>query len=76
MPELNFLSAVSMAKQIRGKSLSPVELVEAHLGRVEALNPKLNALCRLILKERGARPVWLRRQSARVNILDRSTAFH
>jgi Asp-tRNA(Asn)/Glu-tRNA(Gln) amidotransferase A subunit family amidase len=43
MPELNFLSAVSMAKQIRGKSLSPVELVEAHLGRVEASNPKLNA---------------------------------
>jgi Asp-tRNA(Asn)/Glu-tRNA(Gln) amidotransferase A subunit family amidase len=43
MPELNFLSAVSMAKQIRGKSLSPVELVEAHLGRIEALNPKLNA---------------------------------
>jgi amidase len=43
MPELTFLSAVSMAEQIRQKKLSPVELVEAHLSRIEALNPKLNA---------------------------------
>jgi amidase len=32
-----------MAEQIRQKKLSPVELVEAHLSRIEALNPKLNA---------------------------------
>lgn len=43
MPELTFLSAVSMVEQIRKKRLSPVELVEAHLARIEALNPKLNA---------------------------------
>jgi amidase len=43
MPELTFLSAVSMAEQIRQKKLSPVELVEAHLARIEELNPKLNA---------------------------------
>src|SRR5579862_7122739 len=43
MPELTLLSAVSMAEQIRKKRLSPVELVEAHLARIEALNPKLNA---------------------------------
>src|SRR5580692_10549524 len=43
MPELTFLSAVSMAEQIRQKKLSPVELVEAHLARIEKLNPKLNA---------------------------------
>jgi amidase len=43
MPELTFLSAVSMADQIRWKKLSPVELVEAHLTRIAELNPKLNA---------------------------------
>jgi len=32
-----------MAEQIREKKLSPVELVEAHLARIEQLNPKLNA---------------------------------
>jgi amidase len=43
MPEPTFLSAVSMAERIRQKKLSPVELVEAHLARIEELNPKLNA---------------------------------
>jgi Asp-tRNA(Asn)/Glu-tRNA(Gln) amidotransferase A subunit family amidase len=43
MPELTFLSAVAMAEQVRQKKLSPVELVEAHLARIEKLNPKLNA---------------------------------
>jgi len=43
MPDLTFLSAVSMAEQIRQKKLSPVELVKAHLARIEELNPKLNA---------------------------------
>jgi Asp-tRNA(Asn)/Glu-tRNA(Gln) amidotransferase A subunit family amidase len=47
MSELTFLSAVSMAKQIRQKKLSPVELVEAHLTRIEELNPKLNAFVQL-----------------------------
>jgi len=32
-----------MAEQIRQKKLSPVELVKAHLARIEELNPKLNA---------------------------------
>jgi Asp-tRNA(Asn)/Glu-tRNA(Gln) amidotransferase A subunit family amidase len=43
MSDLTFLSAVSMAEQIRQKKLSPLELVEAHLSRIEKLNPKLNA---------------------------------
>src|SRR6202162_5550546 len=43
MRELNFLSAVSMAEQIRKKKLSPVELLEFHLAQIEALNPRLNA---------------------------------
>lgn len=47
MPELTFLSATSMAERIRAKQLSPTELVEAHLARIEKLNPKLNAFIRV-----------------------------
>jgi Asp-tRNA(Asn)/Glu-tRNA(Gln) amidotransferase A subunit family amidase len=43
MSRLIFLSAVSMAEQIRKKKISPVELVEAHLAQIEKLNPRLNA---------------------------------
>lgn len=32
-----------MAERIRKKKLSPVELVDAHLARIEKLNPRLNA---------------------------------
>ena len=47
MTELTFLSAVSLAEQIRLKKLSPVEVVEAHLARIERLNPKLNAFVQI-----------------------------
>src|SRR5271155_2921025 len=42
MSELTFLSAVAMAEQIRKGEISPVELAEAHLTKIERLNPKLN----------------------------------
>src|SRR5213080_5456906 len=32
-----------MAQQIRAKRLSPVELLDAHLARIERFNPKINA---------------------------------
>jgi Asp-tRNA(Asn)/Glu-tRNA(Gln) amidotransferase A subunit family amidase len=43
MTDLTFLSAVSMAEQIRERKLSPVELADAHLAKIDRLNPKLNA---------------------------------
>ncbi len=43
MSDLTFLPAVEMARQIREKKISPVELVDAHLAKSERLNPKLNA---------------------------------
>ncbi|HEX6820987.1 MAG TPA: amidase [Candidatus Sulfotelmatobacter sp.] len=43
MTDLTFLPASAMAAQIRAKKLSPVELAEAHLAKIERLNPKLNA---------------------------------
>ena len=43
MGDLTFLPAVVMAKQIREKRISPVELADAHLAKIERLNPRLNA---------------------------------
>jgi len=43
MIDLTFLPAVTMARRIREKQISPIELVEAHLAKIERLNPKLNA---------------------------------
>jgi Asp-tRNA(Asn)/Glu-tRNA(Gln) amidotransferase A subunit family amidase len=62
MTELTFFSAVSMAEQIRQKKLSPVELVEAHLTRIQELNPKLNAFVQIDVE--GARRQALRAEAA------------
>jgi len=43
MRDLLFLPAVTLAERIRSKTISPVELVEAHLAQIAKLNPKLNA---------------------------------
>ncbi len=47
MSDLTFLSAGSMADQIRRRKISPVELLEAHLKQIEKLNLKLNAFVQL-----------------------------
>lgn len=43
MNDLIFLSALSMAEQIRDRKISPVELLDAHLAQIANLNPELNA---------------------------------
>ena len=43
MSELTRLSALEMAALVRAKQVSPRELVEAHLNRIEKVNPALNA---------------------------------
>ncbi len=43
MDSLTYRSAVEMARMIREKKISPVELVQTHLDRIERLNPQLNA---------------------------------
>ena len=43
MNDSTFLSAAEMARRIREKKISPVELAEAHLAKIPRLNPKLNA---------------------------------
>src|SRR5438552_8668952 len=47
MNDLTFLSAVQIAEQIRKKKISPVELVQAHLRKIEKLNPVLNAFVQI-----------------------------
>lgn len=43
MTDPNFSSLCEMADAIRDHEISSVELVEAHIARIEQLNPKLNA---------------------------------
>jgi Asp-tRNA(Asn)/Glu-tRNA(Gln) amidotransferase A subunit family amidase len=43
MTDPTFFPAVEMAQEIREKKISPVELAEAHLAKIEKLNPQLNA---------------------------------
>ncbi len=47
MDQLTFFSATEMAERIRQKKTSPVEVVRAHLERIEKLNPRLNAIVSL-----------------------------
>ncbi len=46
--ELIFLTIAQAAKLLRQKKLSPVELADAALQRIEALNPKLNAFITVV----------------------------
>ena len=43
--EVVWASAVDLARRIRHKEVSPVEVTEAILARIEALDPRLNAFC-------------------------------
>jgi aspartyl-tRNA(Asn)/glutamyl-tRNA(Gln) amidotransferase subunit A len=43
--ELAYWSATRLAAAIRARTVSPVEVVEAVLGRIDRLNPALNAYC-------------------------------
>jgi Asp-tRNA(Asn)/Glu-tRNA(Gln) amidotransferase A subunit family amidase len=43
MKEPTLLSATQMASQVRERLISPIELAEAHLAKIQRLNPKLNS---------------------------------
>ena len=47
MSELWFTPAYELAERMRSRALSPVELMEACLARIEAVNPALNAFIAL-----------------------------
>ncbi len=43
--ELCFTPATELTRMIRGKVVSPVEIMQATLERAQSLNPRLNAIC-------------------------------
>ena len=45
--DICFADATELARRIRARELSPVEVVQAHLERIDAINPKLNAIVTL-----------------------------
>ncbi|HIM71769.1 MAG TPA: amidase, partial [Alphaproteobacteria bacterium] len=53
MTDLHYLTATQLAKKIRDKELSCLELLEIYLDRVSRHNPVLNAI--IVLDEQGAR---------------------
>ncbi len=53
MHSLTLISAAEMAERIARRQISPVELLEAHLRRIEELQPRLNAFVQI--DEAGAR---------------------
>ena len=67
----NFYSdATKLAELIRNREISPVEVMQAHLDRIEAVNPKINAIVSvaqgaLEAAGRRKRPCWRARSSAR-----------
>ncbi|MEO1523633.1 MAG: amidase family protein, partial [Cyanobacteria bacterium J06633_2] len=53
MKPLVFVAAHELARKIREREISSLEVVEAHLQQIQDYNPKLNAIC--LLDEAGAR---------------------
>ena len=51
--ELAYISAAELAARIRRRDISPVEVVDAFLQRIDARNPSLNAF--VFLDPDGAR---------------------
>ena len=41
---INFLTAVELARRIRARELSCVEVMQAHLAQIDRVNPKVNAI--------------------------------
>ncbi|MDW8212418.1 MAG: amidase family protein, partial [Roseiflexaceae bacterium] len=46
--DLCFLTAVELARRIRSREVSCVEVMEAHLRQIERTNPQVNAIVTLL----------------------------
>ena len=58
MSEIWQLSASELAQRIARRQLSSVEVVDAHLARIDEVNPALNALVRVLADEARAGSGW------------------
>jgi amidase len=45
--DITHLEALEIARRVRAREISPVEVVEAHLAAIERANPVVNAVCTL-----------------------------
>src|SRR6202158_459580 len=54
MSEIWQLSAAEMARRIARRELSSAEVVDAHLARIDAVNPALKAIVRVLADEARA----------------------
>lgn len=73
MTALHHLTIAEASRRIARGKLSPVDLVEASLARIEALNPRLNAFI-LVLADRARRAA--RRAHAAIRAGDRVGPLH
>jgi amidase len=48
MSELTYKSATELAAMVRAKEVSSSEVIDAHIARIEVVNPKLNAVAQLL----------------------------
>ncbi len=69
--EIGYLTAVELAQLYRTKQLSPVEVVESILGRIERVDPQVNAMIRLtpehaLAAAKRSEQVFLRGEAARL----------
>ncbi len=46
--EICFLTATDLGRRLRARDLSAVEVMEAHLARIEQVNPRVNAIVTLV----------------------------
>ncbi|WP_433442011.1 amidase [Nonomuraea sp. CA-141351] len=51
MSELHYLSATELAHLIKSRQVSAVEVVQAHLDRIEQVNPHVNAIVTLVAEQ-------------------------
>jgi hypothetical protein len=73
--ELHWLTIAEMARLIERRRLSPVELSEALLARIAALDPQINAFLLPSHRRPGARPVHgLHRCGSAAVVADRRPA--
>jgi len=64
MQDLWRLSAIDIARRIATKQISSVEVIEAHLARIEAVNPRVNAIVRVLASDARKTAIEADRQVA------------
>jgi len=69
--ELCWTPGAELARMVRTKDVSPVEVVEAFLARIERINPQINAYCTLTAERARAAAREAETAVARANVLGR-----